>query len=263
MYLDLDSAWDAAPLGLDRFDARQWGPPLRCFALRASMRAFIHGVASRLPPFVLFGSGDFHHVSAALLERSTASNVVVFDNHPDWDRRPPHWACGGWVNRALDLPHIRRVAVWGCGNFELNWPARMFGNPRVEAFGWIERYPRRGRITRDDWRSEFERFAKSIVGDVYVSVDMDCLADAITNWENGLFTADDVAWAIRSLPDVTGGDICGAYSPPVYARSRQRFAAEWDHPKLPPRDLEHARAVNTKLVETIWPAFPIVLRTDV
>ena len=82
---------------------------------------------------------------------------------------------------------------------------------------------------------------------------MDCLQDAATNWENGLFTADDVTWAIRSLRNVVGGDICGAYSPPVYARRLQRFAAEWDHPKLPPRDLNRAREINTVAVERIWP----------
>ncbi|PYQ60418.1 MAG: hypothetical protein DMF58_08365 [Acidobacteria bacterium] len=216
------------------------------------MRRFMDEVVSELPPFVLYGSGDFHHLSAPLIAKTKASTVVVFDNHPDWDVRPPHWACGGWVNRALELPHVKRVIVWGCGNFELNWPARIFGNRRIDVYGWIERYPKRGRITRSNWRSQFESFAKSI-DDVYVSVDMDCLQDAATNWENGLFTADDVTWVIRSLRNVVGGDICGAYSPPVYARRLQRFAAEWDHPKLPPRDLAHARIVNTRALETIWP----------
>ena len=254
VYLDLDSAWETPPQALTRFDAREWGPALRCFAPRASMRAFVETVANRLPPFVLFGSGDFHHVTAALLRKSTASNVVVFDNHPDWDRRPPHWACGGWVNRAFDLPLIKRIAIWGCGNFELNWPARAFGNSRAEVYGWRERYAMRGKITRDDWRAQFESFSAALRGDVYVSVDMDCFEDAATNWENGLFTAEDVAWAIRKLPNVIGGDICGAFSPPVYARRTQRFAAEWDHPKLPPRDVAQSRAINTRIVDVVWPA---------
>lgn len=254
VYLDLDAAWEAPPHALPRFDARGWGPLLRCFAPRAAMRRFIDEVVSTLPRFVLFGSGDFHHLTAALLTKSTAPNIVVFDNHPDWDRRPPHWACGGWVNRAFDFPHVKRIAVWGCGNFELNWPSRAFGNHRAEVFSWRERYPKRGNISRDDWRAKFQSFAGSLHGGVYVSVDMDCFADAITNWENGLFTADDVAWAIGRLPEVAGGDICGAYSPPVYARRRQRFAAEWDHPKLPPRDIGEARAINARIVETLWPA---------
>jgi arginase family enzyme len=260
VYLDLDGAWDVPPLGLARRDARAWGPRLRCFALRKAMRRFIAEVAREMPPFVLYGSGDFHHVSAGLIAHapSSALNVVVFDNHPDWDRRPPHWACGGWVNRALDLPHVRRVAVWGLGNFELNWPARLFGNRRIDTYAWLERYPKRGNIARDGWRTKFESFAESLTGrDVYVSVDMDCLDTSVTNWENGLFTAGDVAWGIRALrsrANVIAGDICGAWSPPVYARRRQRFAAEWDHPKIAPPDLAAARTINTKAVETIWPA---------
>lgn len=213
------------------------------------MSQFIGEVIHDLPPFVLYGSGDFHHVTAALIAKSPASTVVVFDNHPDWDIRPPHWACGGWVDQIADG---RAVSVWGCGNFELNWPARMFGNRRVDVYGWIERYPKRGRISRSDWRAKFESFAESIRGDVYVSVDMDALQDAATNWENGLFAADDIAWAIGRLPNVVAGDICGAYSPPVYARRGQRFAAEWDHPKISPPDIEKARAINTAAVETIW-----------
>ena len=218
------------------------------------MSEFIRDTVVDLPPFVLYGSGDFHHVTAALVAASAASNVVVFDNHPDWDVRPPRWACGGWVHRVLDLPGVKRAGVWGCGNFELNWPARIFGDRRADVYGWSERYPRRGRINHDNWRAEFEKFAGSIDGDVYVSVDMDCLQDAVTNWESGLFTAADIAWAIQQLPNVIAGDICGAYSPPVYARRRQRFAAEWDHPRLPRRDVTAARTINTAAVEVIWPA---------
>jgi arginase family enzyme len=224
------------------------------------MEAFVREVAGDLPPFVLYGSGDFHHLAAVFLRnvRSQALNLVSFDNHPDWDVRPPHWACGGWINRALELPHLRRASVWGCGNFELNWPARLFGSRdrRLEVYGWVERYPKRGRIARDNWRSQFEQFAGSLRGqDVYVTVDLDCLAQErmVTNWENGLFTPDDIAWAIgalRSQSNIVGGDVCGAYSPPKYERRLQRFAAEWDRPKLSAGD----RAINVSSVRTIWSA---------
>jgi hypothetical protein len=50
-----------------------------------------------------------------------------------------------------------------------------------------------------------------------------------------------------------GGDICGAYSPPVYARRKQRFVAEMDHPKLPPPDLEAAQAINLRALNALWP----------
>jgi arginase family enzyme len=228
------------------------------------MEAFIEDVVHDLPPFVLYGSGDFHHLTAAFLRklRSSEFNLIAFDNHPDWDMRPPHWACGGWMKRALELPNLPRAIVWGCGNFELNWPHRLFGHRRVEVYGWAERYPRSrfDTVTRNDWQSRFEEFAETLRGqDVYVTVDMDCLRpeDAVTNWESGLFTPEDVAWAIgciRSRAKVIGGDICGAYSRPLYERRLQRFAAAWDHPKLPPPDPARARAINTASLQTIWPA---------
>ncbi len=261
MYLDLDEAWEPHVLGLSRQDAVGWGPRLRCFAPREAMHVFIREVVNELPPFVLYGSGDFHHLTAAFLRnvRSPAFNLIAFDNHPDWDRRPPHWACGGWMKRAAELQNLRRRVVWGCGNFELNWPHRLFGSPRVEVHAWAERYSS-GTLTHANWQSRFEEFAETLRGqNVYITVDMDCLREeeAITNWENGLFSAKDVAWAIvclRSRANVIGGDVCGAYSPPRYERRLQRFAAEWDHPKHSLHDLSRARAINTDSLQIIWPA---------
>ncbi len=94
--------------------------------------------------------------------------------------------------------------------------------------------------------------------DVYVTVDLDCLraSDAITNWENGRFAPEDVAWAIRRLrktAHIVAGDICGAFSAPQYARRTQRFAAEWDHPKLPPMAAARAREVNRIALQRLWP----------
>jgi hypothetical protein len=90
-------------------------------------------------------------------------------------------------------------------------------------------------------------------------VDLDCLraTDAITNWENGRFATEDVAWAIGKLRQgacIVAGDICGAFSAPQYARRAQRFAAEWDHPKSGAMAAARARDVNRTALETLWPA---------
>ena len=272
MYLDLDGAWGDSVLGLPRRDLRGWGPRLRCFAPRRDAEAFFGELRDDLPPFVLYGSGDFHHLAALLLRRvATPVTVVSFDNHPDWDVRPPHWGCGGWVNRALELPHVRRVSVWGCGNFELAAPHRWFANRaalrdrRLEVHAWAERQKPTVRrrfdcMTGEDWRVRFEQFAEGLAGtDVYVTIDLDCLREeeAVTNWENGLFAADDVAWALRRLRRATrvvGGDVCGAYSPPAYARWKQRFAAEWDRPKKAAVHPDASHATNQWAITQIWPA---------
>jgi hypothetical protein len=271
IHLNLDGAWGTTPW-IETLDLREWGPRLRYHGKRKEVDAFYQQISGRLKPFVLYGSGDFHYLAGVLL-RGIAEPVTVvsFDNHPDWDIRPPHWACGGWVNRALELPHIDRVSVWGCGNFELRFPSILFANRRalrsgqLEVHAWAERQPiavqrRFGCMTRQNWRGRFEQFAQSLRGrGVYVTIDLDCLNDqeAATNWEQGLFAAGDVAWAlsqIRQLARIVAGDLCGAVSEPRYARRFQRFAGNWDHPNLAVANRQKAGDINRVSLETIWPA---------
>jgi hypothetical protein len=272
LHLNLDDAWSNLPGDLPTVDAREWGPQLRFSAPSRVIEEFFRGFNPRVGPFVVYGSGDFHHLSALWIRRLTKPFVLVsFDNHPDWDVRPPRWACGGWINRALDLPRLEKVSVWGCGNFECWWPRQLFGNRRAEQSGELEVHPwaderserdqnRRGAILVSNWRAKFVQFAQGLAGaDVYVTIDLDCLRaeDAVTNWENGRFAVDDVAWALTQLraskARIVAGDICGAFSPPKYARATQRFAANMDHPKLPAIDLEAAREINLRAFDQLWP----------
>lgn len=274
VHLDLDGAW-GADLPVQRLDARAWGPRLRYIATAAEIAAFENEIARNLPPFIVYGSGDFHQLAAVFARRharalSGPRTVVSFDNHPDWDIRPPKWSCGAWVSRVLEEAAVSRVSVWGCGNFELAFPSRLFANRalrdgRLEVHAWSERQSAATRkqfdcMTRDQWRDRFDAFARALAGSaVYITVDMDCLRaeEAETNWENGLFTAGDVAWAIRTLRGharVAAGDLCGARSGGTYARLFQRLAAWWDHPK-PARDSANAgHAINLRAFQTIWPA---------
>ncbi len=274
LHLDLDGAWsrDAVP-GAEYLDVREWGPRLRFSAPRAEMERFYEEVKPKLAPFTLFGSGEFHHLSALWLRQFSEAVVLVsFDNHPDWDVRPPHWGCGGWVNRALELPQVQSATVWGCGNFEFNWPHRIFANQRaikarrLAARVWKERISERVQkrwpvISREDWREQFAAFAAKLGGrKVYVTIDTDCLRaqEAVTNWEQGLFTAEEVATALKilraSAAQIVGGDVCGAWSPPAYVRWTQRFAANFDRPKLGAVDPLTARTTNERSLGTLWPA---------
>ena len=271
LHLNLDDAWPDEPLGLPVVDARAWGPRLRFSAPPRLVTEFYREQEPNLAaPFLLYGSGDFHYLTALRLRPIAEPLVLVsFDNHPDWDVRPPTWGCGGWVNRALELPHVRRVSVWGCGNFECWWPHQIFGNRRAERAGILEVHPwaddrpakdrqRKGAILRENWREHFERFSKTIgETSVYVTIDLDCLCleEAITNWESGRFAIIDLAWALGKLREfcgIIGGDICGAYSPPKYARWKQRFAAEFDHPKIRLPDDDKIRAINLAALEKLW-----------
>jgi arginase family enzyme len=274
VHIDLDGAWprDAAD-GAAYFDAREWGPRLRFSAPPDVIESFYAHAQPQLAAFTLFGSGDFHHLAALWMRRIREPfTLVSFDNHPDWDVRPPRWGCGGWINRALELPTLRRAVVWGCGNFEFDWPHRMFANQaaqregRLKVWPWEERLRPKARerwpgMTRENWREKFDAFAAALAGEcIYVTIDLDCLraGESVTNWEQGLFSAEDIAHALRTLRahagELAGGDVCGAWSRPEYARWKQKFAATFDHPRLPEPDENEARERNMRAQAVIWPA---------
>jgi hypothetical protein len=113
-------------------------------------------------------------------------------------------------------------------------------------------------VTREDWRERFERFAEGLGGQaVYVTIDLDCLTadEAVTNWENGLFAAADLAWGLQVLRRrcrIVAGDACGAFSPPRMARWTQRLASWWDHPRTVRVDAIEAQRRNLRAIEAIF-----------
>jgi arginase family enzyme len=271
--IDLDGAWPEGTLQIGcSLDCRAWGPNLRYCAPAKVIEAFYRDVAEKLTPFTLFGSGDFHHLTALWLRQITQPFALIsFDNHPDWDTRPPRWCCGTWMNRALESTLLRKVIIWGCANFELNPPHRWFANHRalragrLEVWPWIDRFGASARrrwegINRENWQDRFSKFAAGFTNSpVYVTIDMDCLTPetASTDWEQGLFTPEDIRWALSKLREFTtviGGDLCGAYSPAQYARWTQHQTALIDHPKKPAPDAESAQRLNLAAATQMWPA---------
>ena len=112
---------------------------------------------------------------------------------------------------------------------------------------------------RDNWRQHFDEFLETVCGEnVYVTIDLDCLnaSGAVTNWEAGRFTIADLEWALGKLREssqIIGGDVCGAYSSPKYSRWKQRFAAEFDHPKIQLPSSDQIRAINFEALQNLWP----------
>src|SRR5262249_23112377 len=98
-------------------DMRRWGPTIRLACGFGRFERFAHELVHALgparidrPEILLCGSGDFHHVTLALLRRiCDPINLLVIDNHPDWVRGVPFLHCGTWLHHAARLPHVRRI----------------------------------------------------------------------------------------------------------------------------------------------------------
>jgi arginase family enzyme len=275
VFFRTDDAWDFLPAGrtlpLPVIDVREEAKALRFITSARRVDAFTKKHASDFRPYTLFGSGDFHHMSAVWTRQFREPfTLLSFDNHTDWDIRPPDWSCGAWINRALEMPRVESIAVWGCGNFECGFPSRLLGNRRAAKTHRLLVYPwkRTGvrlplylnALTRKTWQTQFLEWIEGRHGHkVYVTIDMDCLvsAESITNWENGRFTCADLVWALRTLREkveVIGGDLCGAWSQPRYATAFQKLAGWFDHPKGPAPRSEDLLKRNLPVLENLWSA---------
>jgi hypothetical protein len=251
--LDVDGSVTSQPglLRLHRpevIDMRGWGPGLRLACPWRRFHRFERALDRRLGPDVepptltFYGSGDFHHLSLALLRRQRGPiNLLVLDKHPDWMRGVPLLHCGTWLYHAARLPQVQRVFhVGGETDFDnaYRWLAptpllrsgKIVVIPAVRSFNtgfWrrLEHSPLRrepaGRVSiarleallwphRDALRS----------CPLYVSLDKDVMteADATVNWDSGHLRLNEVrdimqAFARAAGQRLAGMDIVGDWSP--------------------------------------------------
>src|SRR5207237_8802965 len=84
VHLDLDAAWPDDVLDVPRVDLRAWASKLRYVARRDDIEEFWEAVKGGVSPFLVYGSGDFHHLAGLFLRRINGDPVTVisFDNHP-------------------------------------------------------------------------------------------------------------------------------------------------------------------------------------
>src|ERR1035437_1789387 len=72
VHFNFDDAWDESRLGMETVEARAWGPRLRYTApereLETAFQVLWH--KARDARFVLYGSGDFHHLAGWWLRRA-------------------------------------------------------------------------------------------------------------------------------------------------------------------------------------------------
>src|SRR5262249_55053511 len=105
-------------------DVRSWGPRLRLTCSFGRFRKFEADLTERLGPadeaprLTFGGSGDFPHVSLALVPRPPRPPaapvprrciLLLLANHPDWMRGLPFLHCGTWLRHVARLPWVERV----------------------------------------------------------------------------------------------------------------------------------------------------------
>ncbi|HEY7424835.1 MAG TPA: hypothetical protein VH682_11445 [Gemmataceae bacterium] len=270
---------------------RDWGPSLRIACAHGSFRRFeehlarLLGSASDSQPFLNFiGSGDFHHVSLALLRRLRGPyNLLVIDNHPDWMRGIPFLHCGTWLYHAVQLPAVerifhaggdvdfdnayRRLAPWSllrCGKIVVAPARRRF---RGRRWAKIEHRPLRrradeamGREFIEDWLTPFR--AELAVRPLYISLDKDVLtaSEVAVNWDSGHLTTPEVlevleAFVTAAEGELAGMDVVGDWSP-IRLRGFFRRLLHWtEHPALTIHAEEATRrneALNLRLLDKLF-----------
>lgn len=203
-----------------------------------------------LNQFSLLGSGDYHHLTLALLQQhQTPLTLVLFDNHPDWMRPPHQYHCGTWIYAAARLPQVARIVIVGlengdlCGKKFQDGDMESFLNKKIILMPYT---PVNAEINAETITLQSQLKASLKLGvqeilshittqNVYVSIDKDCLRveDAITNWEQGTLPLETVTACIKTIRDnhtIVGADTVGDYSPPVFNSPLKWIGSFLDRP---------------------------------
>jgi hypothetical protein len=227
------------------------------------------------PNITFLGSGDFHHLSLALLQRiNEPFNLLILDNHSDWVKGIPFLHCGSWLSHALKLDNLKSTYHVG-GNIYFDnfmktlapWSAlesgklKVFsGDRRFVSGRWekVENSPIRsapGAIADEDRiLSLFRPFAHDIGSlPLYISFDKDVLRaeDAIVNWDSGVLSWQELKIVIKTFCQLADHKIIGADTVGDWAEMNILNLSKWIMHKMgrPPLKLEThmADAVNQKL----------------
>ncbi len=292
---DLDGSLVRQKLLLRRSGAvilrmHEWGRYIRLACSHRKFAAFerqlarLAGEPVDARPFLTFvGSGDFHHLSLALLRRLTGPfNLLVIDNHPDWMRGVPLLHCGTWLYHAAQLPGVQRIFHVG-GEVDFDNAYRWLAPWPLLRSGKIIVAPPRSRFQGNDWTNldhrplrrhpdepaSLDRIenwlapyrAELAAFPLYISLDKDVLtaAEAAVNWDSGCLKTSEVlaiveAFANAADGELAGMDVVGDWSP-VSVRGWMRRLLDWtEHPALDINVHEATRrneALNLRLLECV------------
>jgi hypothetical protein len=217
-----------------------WGPRIRLGCSFGRFRRFEASLTCRLgspsdrdPVLTFIGSGDFHHVSLALVRRiKDPFNLLVIDNHPDWMRGIPILHCGTWLWQACRLMNVRRIYhVGGDVDFDNGYrhlaPWSALKRGRITVFPGVRSY-RAGcwpsvrhtplrmaceeRLSTDRLAEILEPHREDLARwPLYVSLDKDVMgtADAVVNWDSGHLSLGEVRDVLAAFVRLAGRRMAG------------------------------------------------------
>jgi hypothetical protein len=222
----------------------------------------------------LLGSGDFHHLTLAMLRRLRRPfNLLVLDKHPGWFRGHPLLHCTSWLYHAAQLPNVRRVFhVGGERNFDNH--CRWLAPKSLLSSGKIVTLPAVRRFDTGFWRDvphqslrpnlhtlvDHDRLEELLTPyldeldgvPLYMSLDKDVLwmPESVTNWDAGLLDLTEVQEILQffmkaSGNDLLGMDIVGDWSAVETNSTLRYFLHRINHPKHTV-DAEQARLCNER-----------------
>jgi hypothetical protein len=275
-----------------------WGPQLRMACRWGRFRQFEreldlglrrHGLHE--PALTFCGSGDFHHVSLALLRRLPGPfNLLVIDKHPDWMRGVPILHCGTWLHHAAQLPQVRNIFhVGGETDFDnaYRWmaPTPLLRSGRLTLFpacrtfqgGFWESVPHQPIRTAPDRQVNGARLASLLWEHrpvlqscpLYISLDKDVLIapQAPVNWDSGHLIFAEVQEILRAFCRSAGNrlagiDVVGDWSPVVTQGWLRSLLHRVEHPALA-TDPRSATKLNQKLNSDLASFFTMQSSMDV
>jgi hypothetical protein len=234
------------------------------------------------PTITFYGSGDFHHVSLALVRRlRTPFNLLVLDKHPDWMRGIPFLHCGTWLRHAARLPLVQHVFHVG-GELDFDNSFRWLAPWKLLRSAKIRLFPAARRFTRWPWRyipHEPLRATSSSAGanriaqllrpyrgalarwPLYVSIDKDVMtvADAVVNWDSGVLTLQEAIAVVQGFlaaarGRLAGVDITGDWSPVRLRDWPRRILHAFEHPVLtidPAEAVRRNERTNLALADSV------------
>lgn len=276
-------------------DLTHWGPHLRMACRFGAFRRFERELHNRMPaardetPAITFlGSGDFHHVTLALLRQlSKPFNLLVIDKHPDWMRGIPVLHCGTWLRHALRLGSLQKVFhVGGDLDFDNLWrllaPWQDLRSGRITVVpahrhfrgGWNS-VPHRPLMRPGDSGSVSDALDEALHArrrdlkrwPLYISLDKDAMSagDATVNWDSGSLGFAEVCeildwFGTASDGRLAGMDVVGDWSPVRMAPGLRTLCHWTEHPTLtvdPAAAARHNGKMNEAIVEQMQEWMPV------